>query len=106
VLSNSPYGIIKGNNGTFTKLYLNDCLVGMRSCLEANSIDVVVTSPLYNIGIRYNSYSDTIPRENYLTKLKIVGKEINRVLKNDGSFFLNVGNRPKINGLHGMWLTQ
>lgn len=95
MLSNLPYRVIKGSNGSFTKLYLNDCLIGIKSCLKANSIDVVVTSPPYNIGIRYNAYMDLIPREDYLFRLKLVGKEINRVLKNDGSFFLNVGNRPK-----------
>jgi site-specific DNA-methyltransferase (adenine-specific) len=93
--SNLPYKIINDNNGSSTTLYLKDCLEGMRDCLKSNSIDVVVTSPPYNIGINYNSYIDTLPREKYLTWLKNIGLEIKRVLKNDGSFFLNVGNRPK-----------
>jgi len=92
---NLPYKVINDNNGSSTTLYLNDCLDGMKNCLKSNSIDVVVTSPPYNIGINYNSYQDTLPREEYLTWIKMVGLEINRVLKNDGSFFLNVGNRPK-----------
>lgn len=95
MFSNLPYRIIKGNNGSSTTLYLNDCLEGMRKYLKSNSIDVVVTSPPYNIGIKYNSYEDTIPREEYLTWLKMVGLEIKRVLKDDGSLFLNIGNRPK-----------
>ena len=95
MLSNFPYRIIKGKNGTSSILYLNDCLEGMRNCLKSDSIDVVVTSPPYNIGIKYNSYGDTLPREGYLAWLRKIGLEIKRVLKNDGSFFLNLGNRPK-----------
>ena len=58
VFSSLPYRIIKGNNDSSGTLYLNDCLEGMRNYLKNNSIDVVVTSPPYNIGINYNSYKD------------------------------------------------
>ena len=95
MFSTLPYRIINGNNGSSTTLYLNDCLEGMRNRLQSSLIDVVVTSPPYNIGINYNSYRDTLPREKYLVWLKKMGLEIKHILKNDGSFFLNVGNRPK-----------
>lgn len=90
-----PYKVIKGKNGSSIKLYHNDCLAGMKDNLKDNSIDVVVTSPPYNIGKNYNIYKDEIPRKDYLAWLKLVGLEIRRVLKDDGSFFLNIGNRPK-----------
>ena len=32
----------------------------------AASLDVVVTSPPYNLGIRYRSYADRLPRQRYL----------------------------------------
>jgi site-specific DNA-methyltransferase (adenine-specific) len=67
----------------------------MRSNLESNSVDVVVTSPHYNIGINYNTYKDDLPREDYLNQLKQVSLEIKRVLMDNGSYFLNVGNKPK-----------
>ncbi|HTW25752.1 MAG TPA: site-specific DNA-methyltransferase [Acetobacteraceae bacterium] len=59
--------------------------------LEAGSIDVVVTSPPYNIGVAYRSYNDRRPRAEYLAWLSQVGRELRRILKDDGSFFLNVG---------------
>lgn len=75
-------------------LHHGDCVEGMRAKVDAASIDVVVTSPPYNIGIRYGTYKDTLPREQYLAWIREVGVGIQRVLKDDGSFFLNVGNKP------------
>ena len=34
--------------------------------LEPGTIDVVVTSPPYNLGIKYRSYQDDMPRGEYL----------------------------------------
>jgi len=80
--------------GELNKIYLMDCLEGMRSLLETGEVDVIVTSPPYNIGVKYNKYDDTIPRERYLNWMEEVGKECKRVLREDGSFFLNVGHKP------------
>ena len=67
-----------------------DCVAGM-SKLPAQSVDVVVTSPPYNIGKDYNKYMDRKGQEEYLTWcLEWVG-QVERVLKPDGSFFLNLG---------------
>ena len=30
--------------------------------MDAGSVDVIVTSPPYNLGIRYRTYDDTMPR--------------------------------------------
>lgn len=89
-----PYQVLKSNNGSICKLYLNDCLEGVKNYLKDNSVDVVITSPPYNIGTKYSSYNDTLPRNEYLSWLSQVGKEIERVLRDNGSFFLNIGNRP------------
>jgi site-specific DNA-methyltransferase (adenine-specific) len=67
-----------------------DCLAGL-AALAPDSIDVCVTSPPYNIGVAYRSYQDRMPRQAYLDWLGEVGGAIHRVLKPDGSFFLNVG---------------
>ncbi len=67
-----------------------DCLQILRALPDA-SIDVVVTSPPYNIGVAYRSYDDRRPRETYLEWLAEVGVEIARVLNDSGSLFLNVG---------------
>lgn len=70
-----------------------DCLVQMRE-LPAESINVVVTSPPYNLGINYGKYDDTNAREDYLRWTVEWCREVKRVLRDDGSFFLNVGSAP------------
>jgi site-specific DNA-methyltransferase (adenine-specific) len=67
-----------------------DCLVELKA-LESEIVDVIVTSPPYNIGAAYKSYDDRRPRQAYLDWLAEIGRELCRVLKKDGSFFLNVG---------------
>jgi site-specific DNA-methyltransferase (adenine-specific) len=71
-----------------------DCLEGMRKFLQDGEVDIVVTSPPYNIGVKYRKYDDTISRQQYLDWMEKVGVEIKRVLDNDGSFFLNIGHKP------------
>jgi len=63
----------------------------MRKYLDHESVDVIVTSPPYNLKIKYNKYDDTIPRQDYLNWIREVGDECHRVLNRDGSFFLNIG---------------
>lgn len=74
----------------YNKIYKIDCLKGMKM-LNSQSVDVIVTSPPYNIGISYNVYDDKRPRDDYLNWIEKVAYECKRVLKEDGSFFLNVG---------------
>jgi len=62
--------------------------------LPADSVDVVVTSPPYNLDIGYSSYRDDAPREAFLDWCEQWCAEVRRVLKPDGSFFLNVGAAP------------
>lgn len=70
-----------------------DCIAGMQQ-LPAGSVDIIVTSPPYNIGKNYNTYDDRQPHEEYLDWIEAVAVAAERVLKDDGSFFLNVGGRP------------
>jgi site-specific DNA-methyltransferase (adenine-specific) len=74
-------------------LYHEDCVRGMKR-LPAQSIDLVVTSPPYNLGIRYSKFSDRADRTAYLRWCKKWAAQIGRLLKRDGSFFLNVGASP------------
>lgn len=67
-----------------------DCIAGMKE-LPAESIDLVVTSPPYNLGIKYSKYEDEKEREEYLDWCVQWATEVKRVLKGDGSFFLNLG---------------
>ncbi|MCK4374964.1 MAG: site-specific DNA-methyltransferase [Candidatus Brocadiae bacterium] len=42
-------------------VFCEDCVEGMRRRLPDACIDVIVTSPPYNIGIAYNTYRDNLP---------------------------------------------
>jgi site-specific DNA-methyltransferase (adenine-specific) len=90
----APYRVVD-KGGCSATFYLKDCRTGLNENVNEKSADVVVTSPPYNIGIGYNSYNDTLPRDNYLAWMEEVGIAVRRVLANDGSFFLNIGNKPK-----------
>jgi len=71
-----------------------DCVSGMK-LMERECVDVVVTSPPYNLGIHYSRYDDTADRGEYLSWCASWMRELWRVLSNEGSFFLNVGASPK-----------
>lgn len=75
-------------------LYFGDCLMGMEQILEPGSVDVIVTSPPYNIGVKYGKYDDTLPRKDYLEWLRKWGLLVKRVLSPNGSLFLNIGAKP------------
>ena len=55
---------------------------------------MVVTSPPYNLGVRYATYRDDRPREEYLRWTGTVRDAVREVLAERGSFFLNVGGPP------------
>lgn len=75
-------------------LYHGDCIQGMRRFVPDGSVDIVVTSPPYNLGTKYSSYDDNKPVQEYMAFLDLVVLEVRRVLAPGGSFFLNVGGKP------------
>lgn len=70
-----------------------DCLEFMRHWV-GGKIDIVVTSPPYNLHKHYSNYNDNKEREDYISWMGIVAKESIQLLKDDGSFFLNMGGKP------------
>ena len=70
------------------KIYNMDCIEGLK-LLDDNSIDLVVTSPPYNVGIDYDSYNDNLPWDEYIGWCKKWLKECYRVLKDDGRICIN-----------------
>lgn len=74
-------------------IHLGECIQGMRK-LSPGSIDVIVTSPPYNLGIAYSAYDDTTPRAEYLRWTKRWARAAGRVLAQEGSLFLNIGGKP------------
>lgn len=69
------------------KIYCEDFLNKM---IDKDSIDLIVTSPPYNLDVSYNSYRDDDPYEKYLDFSKNWLREAYRVLKNDGRMCLNI----------------
>ena len=75
-------------------LFRHDCVAGMRR-LAPGSVDMIATSPPYNIGKEYSSYDDTIARARYLDDMEKWGQAAKRVLADTGSLFLNLGGTPR-----------
>ena len=75
-------------------LYNMDCIEGMKRCLTPGSVDVVVTSPPYNLGTSYNSYDDTMGRVDYVEWMGQWGQAVSEILADEGSLFLNIGGKP------------
>jgi site-specific DNA-methyltransferase (adenine-specific) len=87
-----PYATLSSPTATL-RFFLGDCL-DVLARLPAASTQAIVTSPPYNLGIRYRSYADTLPRERYLTWTGDWIAAARRLLTDDGSLFLNVGAKP------------
>jgi site-specific DNA-methyltransferase (adenine-specific) len=88
----AAYAAFKLHRASF-KFFHGDCL-DVLAHLPPHSIDVIVTSPPYNLGIQYRSYDDTMPRGEYLAWTGTWVAQAARVLAPEGSLFLNVGAKP------------
>lgn len=77
----------------FVQLIESDCVAGLAAVPEG-CVDVVVTSPPYNIGLQYKSYADNLAPEEYLEWSLRWLEAVMRVLKPEGSLFLNLGAPP------------
>jgi site-specific DNA-methyltransferase (adenine-specific) len=75
------------------RLFLGDCLTVLPE-IEPASVGVIVTSPPYNLGIKYRSYSDDMPRAEYLAWTERWTRAARGAMRSDASFFLNVGAKP------------
>lgn len=69
-------------------IYNMDCVEGLK-LIDDESIDLIVTSPPYNIGIDYDSYTDYLPWKDYLSWCRSWLTECYRVLKPDGRICIN-----------------
>jgi site-specific DNA-methyltransferase (adenine-specific) len=78
---------------THFDLRRQDCVKGMAN-LPNEHVDLVMTSPPYNLGVRYAKFSDRQDRRSYLQWCAQWGAQVRRVLKPSGSFFLNIGSAP------------
>lgn len=76
--------MIKTNN-----IYSENCINFMNK-MDEKSIDLMVTSPPYSVGIDYDSWNDDMTLEEYLTFTREWLSSAYRVLKDDGRIALNV----------------
>jgi site-specific DNA-methyltransferase (adenine-specific) len=72
------------------KIHNGDCLEGLQG-LPDGSIDLVFADPPFNIGYKYDQYEDTLAADEYLEWSRQWIKEVYRVLKPDGTFWLAIG---------------
>jgi site-specific DNA-methyltransferase (adenine-specific) len=75
------------------RFYHGDCLAVL-PVLDRGSIDAIVTSPPYNLGIKYRSYEDDLPRGEYLAWTDQWLRAASKVCAPQASLFLNVGAKP------------
>ncbi len=60
------------------------------NCIEEGTIDLIITSPPYNVGIKYNSHDDTMTYEHYLSFTREWLAKCYKLIKEDGRFCLNI----------------
>ena len=72
------------------KIHPGDCLKLMRK-IDDGSIDLVFADPPFNIGYEYDQYDDRQDDEKYLDWSREWIREVHRVLKPDGTFWLAIG---------------
>jgi site-specific DNA-methyltransferase (adenine-specific) len=77
------------------KIINGDCIEVMKTFPEG-SIDLVVTSPPYNVNIAYDVHKDDLPMDEYYEWSKDWLREAFRVLKDDGRIAVNVPNELNV----------
>ena len=87
-----PYTTLQTSRCTL-RFYRADCL-DLLAALTPGSVSAIVTSPPYNLGIRYRTYEDSLPRASYLEWSGEWIAAAGRALEASGSLFLNVGAKP------------
>jgi site-specific DNA-methyltransferase (adenine-specific) len=70
------------------RIYCDDFL--KMEAIEPNSIDLIVTSPPYDVDVKYENYDDSIPYEQYLEFTEKWLLKCYELAKPDGRFCLNI----------------
>ena len=71
------------------KIINGDCIEVMKT-LPDGSVDLIVTSPPYNVGINYDTHIDTLDMDVYWDWTKEWLTESYRLLKDDGRVSINI----------------
>jgi site-specific DNA-methyltransferase (adenine-specific) len=70
------------------RIYCDDFL--KTEAIEPNSVDLIVTSPPYDVDIKYENYDDSIPYDQYLEFTEKWLSKCYELAKPDGRFCLNI----------------
>jgi site-specific DNA-methyltransferase (adenine-specific) len=88
----SLYEVTRRNEPYFQensiRIYNADFLT--TNCVKEGTVDLIVTSPPYNVGIKYDSHDDKMTYEHYLSFTKEWLTKCYRLIKEDGRFCLNI----------------
>lgn len=87
------------------KLYLGDCLDVLPE-IEADSMDMIITSPPYNVGVDYGGKGfeeDKKPIDVYRDWIDKVNRALFRVLKVGGRYCLEIGSSGRDFPLEYFW---
>ena len=68
------------------KIIKQDCIKWMET-QNPKTVDCIVTSPPYNLNIKYGDYDDSTPRKMYLIWLSEVAKSMKKFLKIKVNYF-------------------
>ena len=72
------------------QIHAGDCIAGMSEIPEA-SVDLAFADPPFNIGFEYDQYDDRLDDDKYLAWSRDWMSQVHRVLKDDGTFWLAIG---------------
>ena len=74
----------------YTGKVINGDCIDIMSKMPINSIDLIVTSPPYGVGINYDVHDDDVVFEEYLKFTKTWLTEAYQLLKDDGRIAINI----------------
>ena len=74
----------------WNRIEQSDCIAGLAR-LDAGTVDLAFADPPFNIGYDYDVYEDARHDDHYLDWTRQWGKQIHRVLKPTGTFWLAIG---------------
>jgi site-specific DNA-methyltransferase (adenine-specific) len=71
-------------------IHQGDCIAGMNG-LPAGSVHLAFADPPFNIGYKYDAYDDRREKADYLAWSRAWITAVHRVLREDGTFWLAIG---------------
>ncbi len=77
-------------NNFLNEIICGDCTLVLKT-IPSDTVDLIFADPPYNIGLKYDSYKDKKTDEEYLQWCEKWIEECIRILKNNGSIYIAIG---------------